>query len=336
MTLWQVRAGKGGAQSTIAYDHNVVTIGWNELPDLSKFEDKRQLTEYYLRTYSNQKPKSAQVGIGQIWNFVHDIKKGDLVALPLPSESSIAIGEIVGNYEYREIAQEIKHIRKVRWLSKLPRSSFDSDILFSFGAIQTVCRIKRNDAENRVRKMAHRLTGTESTLKTLTTRTEEEEFDIEQFAKDEMIKYITANFSGHALALLVEAILKAQGFVTERSSPGKDGGVDILAGSGSLGLNEPRLCVQVKSSASQIGVDVLRQLQGTMQNFKAEKGLLIAWGGYTRDALQEAKQSYFSIRLWNQGELIDEITRQYDKFDDELKAELPLKRIWVLVDEERT
>jgi restriction system protein len=37
-------------------------------------------------------------------------------------------------------------------------------------------------------------------------------------------------------------------------------------------------------------------------------------------------------RLWDQGALFDEISKYYEKFDDELKAELPLKRIWALVD----
>jgi len=43
---------------------------------------------------------------------------------------------------------------------------------------------------------------------------------------------------------------------------------------------------------------------------------------------------FFNIRLWDQGELMEEIFRHYEKFDDELKAELPLKRIWTLVVEE--
>ena len=44
--------------------------------------------------------------------------------------------------------------------------------------------------------------------------------------------------------------LSAEGYITEFSAPGPDGGVDILAGGGTLGFQEPRLCVQVKSSQS--------------------------------------------------------------------------------------
>lgn len=39
---------------------------------------------------------------------------------------------------------------------------------------------------------------------------------------------------------LVEAVLEAEGDVTELSPPGADGGVDILAGSGPLGFSRSR------------------------------------------------------------------------------------------------
>jgi restriction system protein len=71
-----------------------------------------------------------------------------------------------------------------------------------------------------------------------------------------------------------------------------------------------------------------------MQNVRATQGLLVAWGGFTKDAIREAKNLYFSVRLWDQGNIIDEIIEHYENFCDELKPELPLKRIWTLVSEE--
>jgi len=47
--------------------------------------------------------------------------------------------------------------------------------------------------------------------------------------------------------------------------------------------------------------------------------------------MKEAQNVFFSIRLWDQGALFDDISKYYEKFADELKAELPLKRIWTLV-----
>ena len=49
---------------------------------------------------------------------------------------------------------------------------------------------------------------------------------------------------------------------------------------------------------------------------------------------QEARQSFFQIRLWDSGDLLRAIFKNYDKLSDQLQAELPLKRIWALVLEE--
>jgi restriction system protein len=81
-------------------------------------------------------------------------------------------------------------------------------------------------------------------------------------------------------------------------------------------------------------VRVLRELQGVMQRVNAKQGLLVAWGGFTKDAVQEARNVFFSMRLWDQGELLNETAKYYEQFEDELKAELPLKRIWTIVEEE--
>jgi restriction system protein len=133
---------------------------------------------------------------------------------------------------------------------------------------------------------------------------------------------------------LVDAVLQAEGYVTHLSPPGPDGGVDILARRGSLGLDGPKLCVQVKSSAAPADVSILRGLQGTMSTFKADEGLLVSWGGFNRTVQQEARLSFFSVRLWDADDLVAAIERNYDRLPKELQGELPLKRIWALVIEE--
>jgi restriction system protein len=142
-------------------------------------------------------------------------------------------------------------------------------------------QIKRNDAENRVKKILEK--GGIVERNTATTESPElskedaaEVVDIEQHAKDQIVKYVGAKFSGHDLVRLVEAILKSQGYITTKSEPGKDGGIDILAGSGPLGFNEPRICAQIRSSTSPVDVRILRELQGVMQRVNAKQALLVA------------------------------------------------------------
>ncbi|HDM36271.1 MAG TPA: restriction endonuclease [Candidatus Syntrophoarchaeum butanivorans] len=327
MSLWMVRAGKHGEQEAVALNENVVTIGWNELPDLSGVSTKDELEELYWRTYPDAKKMQAVNEIGQIWRFIHEIKKGDLVALPLKTQSAVAIGRVEGDYKYKELAENVKHIRSVKWLKTIARSAFDQDLLYSLGAFMTVCGIKRNNAEERIKVLLEK----EATTEPVDTFPEEEVIDIETYAKDQITKYIGRKFKGHNLARLVDAILKAQGYTTKVSSPGPDGGVDILASGGPLGFDHPRICIQVKSSSSPVDVRILRELRGVMSKVKSDQGLLVSWAGFTNRAIQEARDDFFTIRLWDSGDLLDAIFKYYEKFDDELKAELPLKRIWALV-----
>ncbi len=71
-----------------------------------------------------------------------------------------------------------------------------------------------------------------------------------------------------------------------------------------------------------------------MQNFHAEQGLLVAWGGFKPTVMKELPAQFFRVRLWNQQQLIDELVADYDKLDPDIRAEIPLKRIWTLATEE--
>jgi restriction system protein len=101
-----------------------------------------------------------------------------------------------------------------------------------------------------------------------------------------------------------------------------------------MGFDTPRLLVQVKSSDSAAGVNILRELQGVMKNFGAQQGLLVSWGGFNGKTREEARRNYFDIRLWDAGNLVAEIQKHYENLPGEIQAELPLKRIWALVLEE--
>ena len=67
------------------------------------------------------------------------------------------------------------------------------------------------------------------------------DIDLEQLAKDAIAKLIIQKFKGHGMARLVDAILRAQGFTTYLSPEGPDKGIDILAGSGAFGFENPKI-----------------------------------------------------------------------------------------------
>ena len=331
MSLWLVRVGKNGEKEDLFFNNDLVELGWRAMPDMSKIKTKGELKELFMKVYPGTSKNSAANQIGQIWTFIKRMKNGDLVVSPCKSRASIAVGKIKGPYEYNKDLEEFPiHIRRVEWLNTdIPRNAFAQDLLYSMGAYMSVCQIKRNNAEERVKKVLR--DGQDTCIDDLTHESSPENVDIETLAKDQIVDYVNRKYRGHELSRLVEAVLQAQGYVTENAKPGPDGGVDILAGKEPMGFGEPRICVQVKSSESPADVKVLRGLQGVMANFGAERGLLVSWGGFTRDTIKEARLNFFNIRLWDSDDLIRAILKNYDNLSDSLQAELPLKRIWALV-----
>lgn len=343
MTLWMVRSGRHGEREDFALENKVAVIGWNDLPDLSKIETREQLRSLLEKIYPDDKTKTHINWESQIWPFLHSMKAGDLIAMPLKSRSAIAFGKITGPYIYnKDFPENARHSRKVDWLKEIPRDRFDQDLLYSLGAFMTVCRIHRHNAELRIQEL---LEGKVPSIKITEKAAQIQKsadgelnidvhFDIEEMATDQLRDLISRKFRGHDLTRLVGAILEAQGYTISIAKPGADGGVDIIAGKGPLGFDRPRLAVQVKSSDSPCDVKIVRELQGVMKNFQAEHGLLVSWGGYSGTVPKETATKFFEIRLWNSDDLIQMIQTYYEKIPDEIKADLPLKRIWILVPEE--
>ena len=333
--IWLVRAGRTGHQENAALEHNVVAIGWEELGDLSKIREKDELIELYESNYSELKARAISHKANQIWRFAKEIQIGDYVVLPLKTEPVIAIGQVTGEYEFdTTIAEEVRHIRRVKWLTTdMPRTRLDQDLLYSLGAFMTVCRIQRNDAETRIPQVLQRYINGVDSLSTpkVTDIDEEEIVDLEAIGRDQIRILIEREFAGHRLQDLVAAILNVEGFKPVVSPPGKDGGVDILAGKGVLGLEEPRICVQVKATSSPAGIDVINSLLGVVSSYGATYGLVVSLGGFTKDARNKAKEQFFKVRLWDSDDLIEAMLRVYDDLDEDIQASLPLKRAWVTV-----
>jgi restriction system protein len=150
MALWIVRAGKHGESESKFLESSAVYLQWTQLADENLSTVK--LDGDVLKLLQKHSPNEGENRLGnwarQIRAFVVDMQPKDIVILPLKSTGAIAVGEVSGTYTYVPNADPLfRHLRKVKWLNtEVPRSIFGQDLLFSFGAFLTVCRIQRNNA----------------------------------------------------------------------------------------------------------------------------------------------------------------------------------------------
>ena len=337
MAVWLVRAGSHGEFEQKFIQENRVYVTWDNLDTDLAGMTKTALIKVLAQHYPEEKPKAIQNWANQIWPFASEMKPGDLVVLPLKSQPAIQIGEITGDYHFEPRGPSpYYHWRPVKWVAEaVPRSHFGKDLLYTFGAFLTICRVKRNNAEARIAAM--RQTGWKpeavAAVSKAAAPAEDEaagDSDLEELGRDQIAQLISARFKGHGLTRLVEGILNTQGYTTYLSPEGADGGADILAGSGPLGFGPPRLCVEVKSEDSPIDRPTVDKLLGAVSKFGADEGLFVSWSGFKSTVQKELATSFFRVRLWTQKELLEELFLHYEDLSDELKAELPLKRIWTV------
>lgn len=339
MAVWLVRAGSKGEGEAACLESGSAIIGFDAVPDLSSAKDWNEVRAIVAATDPTASANRIGTVAGQLWAFALAMQPGDIVAMPLKRVGKIALGKVTGPYRYVAISDGNHHTRPIEWIkSDVPRSQFGQDLLNSLGAYLTVCEIRRNDAEKRIREV---LAGRpdprlQASFPKFEVPPEAKDataaqLNLESISIDQIREFVEARFKGHELTRLIDEILRTDGYFTHRSPPGPDGGVDILARKGALGLDGNKLCVQVKSSAGPCDVNVFRALQGSMQTFGADRGLLVSWGGFNKAVIAESRMHFYNIRLWDSQDVMDALLEAYERLSESLRAEIPLKRIWTMV-----
>lgn len=157
---------------------------------------------------------------------------------------------------------------------------------------------------------------------------------LEAEAADGIINYINQK-NPYEFQELVAALLRAMGYFTDFiAERGKDGGIDIIAYQDVLGIQRPRIKVQVKHyPKNPISVDTVRSLKGLL-NSGEEVGLFVTSGSFTSESKKFAREANVHIKLIDGNELIELWQENYNKLSDDDKYNLPLKAIYFLGSQE--
>ena len=349
MTLWLIRAGSRGEHEQKFLDEGRVYVAWEGLDvDLGALADRQALVRELEARFPDEKARALVNWSSQVWPFVKEMATGDWVVMPSKLQSGLYFGELTSDYHFEAAGPNpYFHWRAINWFSGLiPRSVFPQDLLYSFGAFMTICRVQRNDAEARVRAMAASnwhpeglaASAPKTPVSVLVNAAGEESADaadvnLEELAADRIERLIEARYKGHELASLVEAILQAEGYTTYRSPAGADGGADILAGGGELGFGKPQICVEVKSGSDPVDRPTVDKLIGAGKKFGAESCLFVSWGGFKPTVQKELARDFFSVRLWSRKQLLEKLFSHYEQLPEEIRLALPLKRVWMVAQE---
>ena len=126
---------------------------------------------------------------------------------------------------------------------------------------------------------------------------------------------------------LVAALLRGMGYATPHiAARGPDGGTDILAYPDALGAKTPHVRVQVKHRQSQKATrEEIAALRGIIRQDR-EIGLFVSSGGFTPQAMAEARNGTVHIQLIDLDTFLENWMAHYEKLAEEDRALLRLRR----------
>jgi restriction system protein len=312
---WGISLGEGGKYVSEAKRGDFVAIGWNELGDLKRWRELRrqdgnrlsqQFRAFYRQRFPSDTAIQSGIGAAQVWNFVVVMKPGDIVLMRDPPRRKVHIAEVAGAYEFVEAPHdgcEYRHRREVRWVGReIDREDLPEGLDSSLRSLLTIFNLdKWRDA---IEEQMGTVVG-ERLVEVVLNRIQG--LSAPQFEQ----------FVGHILTLA--------GFSASVTRPVGDKGVDVVGTLGAAGLAEITLNVQVKKIRTNVGIEHILQLRGTLG--QDEHGAFVTLGGFTRQAVTEAQApGKKGIMLVDGQSLVDMVLQHYEQLSQEYKDLLKLRK----------
>lgn len=114
---WTYAPGEQACMWETFYEKQIMGIGWPELGDLNQYKSKEELQQKMGEVY--EKESSFKNSVLAVWQFVNELKVGDIVYVKQGVSKILGYGEVISEYEYNEAYdKEYPNIRRMSWKAK--------------------------------------------------------------------------------------------------------------------------------------------------------------------------------------------------------------------------
>ena len=331
--IWVVRAGRNAAYIDTFIEKGLIAIGLSEHIGAEAIKDTRkELANRTAKAHPDWSKHQLANHVGQVFRFLSEMKVGDTVATYNQSLRRYFLGTVASEPKYDpSVIQELAYLRSMTWEQRVSRDSLSVSTRNSFGAIQTIFRLKA-EASSEIRKVAVPLDAPEDVEPpkavgpSIDTTFDDLRAEVVEKAA-EFIEDMLAGLDPYDMQDLIAGVLRAMGYKTRVSPKGADRGVDIFASPDGLGLQEPRIFVEVKHRRNtSMGSQELRAFMGGRQ--PGDRCLYVSTGGFTKDAKYEAERSNVPLTLIGLPELRTLLVEHYELLDVETRRLVPLTKLY--------
>lgn len=325
--IWMVRAGRGSVSVDDFIENGLVAIGFGTV-EVSSDVDKAVIEARCAAESPKASPGKIANAAGQLKRYYSEIQIGDAVTTYDSSQRIYFLGEILSSVENR--THDLGRVRRVRWDKKVLRDSLKVATRNTLGSTLTLFLVRDEAAED----MWHNAVpiGQEVVAAPVAAQVETDDEAEELIAADmgtkanEFIEDRIASLDWEQIQQLVAEILIAMGYRARVSPPGSDLGRDIMASPDGLGLQEPRIFVEVKHRKQQMGSQDIRTFLGG--RVPGDRCLYVSTGGFTKEARYEADRSAIPITLIAMPELRELLVEYYDRMRPSGTGLVKLERIY--------
>ena len=323
--IWMVRAGESGRLFAEFERAKCVAIGWDEIGDLSAVNSQADVRQLHDNSYQDCHPSAAANAAAIIWKFKSEMQPGDSVVTYYPSKREYLVGKIIGDYRYdTKLLPEYHHVRPVEWSGKISRDALSATTKNSLGSALSVFELGAEvlpQLEQALAGASSVAPSPDADAEALSVR-EDQVARAHEFVKDRILK-----LSPDDMEQLVAALLRAMGYKARVTPTGPDRGRDVIASPDGLGLQQPRIIAEVKHRPREsIGSQQVRSFLGALR--ASDCGIYVSTGSFTKDAGYEAERASVPITLVDLDELASLVVDNYERFDTEGRALLPLIRVY--------
>jgi restriction system protein len=328
---WKIMAGRSSAFIEDFVREGIVAVGWSEAGDHTASRSKEELLQRFGQVFSDRTPRQNQVGAGQVWRFLHELRLRDRVVCYDPSTRLYHVGVITGEPKYEpQRIERLPTTREVKWIGVVERDALSLGTRNSLGAIMTLFKLPVAAATD----VGHALEGdleSDATVASVAINDDALETAPDPFADIEdqaleLVKDRILRLEWDEMQELVAALLRALGYRTIVSPTGADRGRDIIASRDGFGFEPPRIVVEVKHRKGPMGAPEVRAFLGGRHS--DDRGLYVSTGGFTREAQYEAERAATVTHLMNLDGVARALIDQYERLDDRGRALLPLTKIF--------
>ena len=355
--LWFVRSGRESRYVGDFEEKGIVALGWSAIGGEIDGAAKDELARLIRAENPSESEGAAQNGASQLVRWRDDVAVGDAVATYDRDRRRYLLGTVTSGLRYdEETLPPLPRVRSADWTRHVPRDALSGPTRRPLNTMLTLSRTRPEVAAELWAKsvpLDRPLDDAAEAVATTATADpspgearpapdgepaevleDEAEFGA-LFAEraDEAVEERILRLSPGDMEHFVAGLLRGMGYRTTVSPTGADRGVDVFASPDGLGLEEPRIFVEVKHRRNTaMGAPDLRRFMGGPGRAAGDRGIYVSTGGFTHEAKYEADRSTTPLRLLGLKDLRKLVVDLYPKLDEETRALIPLRRVYVPAD----